>query len=340
MQIEETKMHEVTLSNLNRRRLMVGMLLGGSAVALPSLADQAAKFPAGPIRMVVPFPPGGGVDTLTRLIANELSGQMKQTIVVENKGGAGGMIGAKHVSQGEPDGHTLLLTAAGQVINPLIHRTPPFDIFKDFSPICYIGYVPQLVLVKSDFPANTFQEFVDIVKKKPDQLTWATSGLGTAGHFAEELIKFSSGLKMQVVAYRGGGPALTDLIAGHVDAMVEPLPSSIPHVKSGRLKALAVTSPKRAAALPNVPTVAESGIAGFELPSWYGIWGPPNVPKPIAEKIYHAVKAALNSPALKEKLDALSFVVVGESPDAFDRFIRKEVEKYTQVAKSAGIVIE
>jgi len=333
-------MNEFMSFELNRRRLILSMLFSGTVATLPRAGNTATNFPAGPVKIVVPFPPGGGVDTLTRLLANELSDQMGQSIIVENKGGAGGTIGARQVSQSAPDGYTILLTATGQVINPVIHRTQPYDVFNDFTPVCYIGYVPQLVLVKSDFAANTFQEFVAMAKERPGELTWATSGLGTAGHFAEELIKLSGDIDMQVVAYRGGGPALTDLMAGHVDAMVEPLPSSMPHVRSGRLKALAVTSPKRASALPDVPTVAESGIPDFEMPSWYGIWGPPNMPAPIAEKIYQDVKAALEAPELKKRFEELSFVVVADSPSRFDGFIRSEFKKYTQIAKSANIVID
>ncbi|OWT59253.1 Bug family tripartite tricarboxylate transporter substrate binding protein [Candidimonas nitroreducens] len=333
-------MNEFTSFELSRRRLILSMLAGGATAALPSIANSATDFPKSPVKLVVPFPPGGGTDTLARLVADELSKQMGHGVIVENKGGAGGIIGAKEVMRAAPDGYTILLTATGQVIDPIIHRTPSYDILKDFTPICHIGYVPQLVLVKSDFPAHTFQEFVALAKKRPKELSWATSGFGTAGHFAEELINLSSGIDMQIVAYRGGGPALTDLVGGHVNAMVEPLPSSIPHVKSGRLKALAVTSQNRASALPDVPTVAESGIPNFEMPSWYGIWGPAKLPPDVTQKIYQGVKRSLEAPKLKNKLQNLSFVVVAGSPSEFDGFIRSEFKKYSQIAKSTGIMID
>jgi len=333
-------MNEFTPFELNRRRLILSLLAGGATAALPNIANSATDFPTRPVKLVVPFPPGGGTDTLARLVADELSKHIGQSVIVENKGGAGGMIGAKDVMGATPDGYTILLTATGQVIGPIIHRTPPYNIFEDFTPICHIGYVPQLVLVKSDFPANTFQEFVALAKKRPRELSWATSGFGTAGHFAEELIKLSAGIDMQIVAYRGGGPALTDLGGGHVDAMVEPLPSSIPHVRSGRLKALAVTSQSRASALPDVPTVAESGIPDFAMPSWYGIWGPANMPADVTQRIYRDLKMALEEPKLKKRLQDLSFVVVAGSPSEFDGFIRSEFKKYAHIAKSANIMID
>lgn len=309
-------------------------------MTMTSLHARAASYPDSTIKFVVPFPPGGTVDTVTRLLTEQLTSQIGQSVLVENKGGAGGTIGAKFVSQTKPDGYTLLLTASNQIINPLILKTVPYDPFKDFTPVCYVGYVPQLVLVRPDFPAKTFQEFVKLVKDKPDHYTWATSGLGTAGHLAEELINQQAGLKMRVVPYRGGGPALTDTIAGHTTAMVEPTPSAMPHVKSGRLKVLAVTSPKRASSLPEVPTVAESGLAGFELPSWYGIWGPANMQHPVTQKIHLEVKKALHAETLKKKLDALSFEVIAGSPTDLEKFMQSETHKYKKIISNAGITIE
>ena len=327
--------------NPARRQLLIGATLASGLAAVPGLATATTNPPSGkPFRIVVPFPPGGTVDTVTRLLSIPFSDAIGQTIIVENRGGAGGTIGARYVSQAAPDGQTILLTASNQVINPLILRSVPYDPVKDFTPICYIGYVPQLVLVKSDFPANTFEEFVSMARSKPNELTWATSALGTAGHFAEELIKMSADLKMSIVPYRGGGPALMDLIAGHVTAMVEPVPSAMPHVQSGRLKVLAVTSAQRAASLPNVPTVAESGMPGFELPSWYGIWGPRGMSDEAVNKIYQAISKALKSEELISKLNALSFVSVAAPPAEFEKFISTETDKYAKIVQTAGIVLD
>ena len=332
-------MRSKTDLNPQRRQLLLASACSAGLMFV-SQSSLASSYPNAAVKFIVPFPPGGTVDTVTRLLTEQLASQIGQVVVVENKGGAGGTIGAKFVSQTKPDGYNLLLTASNQIINPLILKTVPYDPFKDFTPISYIGYVPQVVLVKADFPANTFQEFLKIVKEKPDQYTWAASSLGTAGHLAEELINQQAGLKMRVIPYKGGGPALMDTIAGHTTAMVEPTPSAMPHVKSGRLKALAVTSIKRAGSMPNVPTVAESGLQGFELPSWYGIWGPANIPDAIAQKMYQEVKKALLSESLKKRLDVLSFEVVAGSPSDLNAFMRTETDKYAKIIKTAGISIE
>lgn len=322
--------------NLQRRRLAIGL---AGAACLPR-AVRASDYPVAPVHLVVPFPPGGTVDTLTRLLSSPLAAQLGQPVVVENRGGANGTIGAKYVSQARPDGHTVMLTASNHVINPLVLRTVPYNAISDFTPICYIGYVPQLLVVQQAFPAGNFQEFVNLAKEKPGSLTWATSGMGTAGHLAEELINQQAGLKMQVVAYRGGGPALTDVIAGHVHAMVEPVPSAMPHVKSGRLKVLAVTSPKRALALPDIATVAESGLPDFDLPSWYGLWGPAGLDALVVRRLVTELRAALQAPAVKARLDGMSFETVGGPPDELLALMRRETAKYAAVVKNAGIVID
>ncbi len=322
--------------DVKRRALLCGAALATGTMLLPRPA-RAAAYPSQPIKLVVPFPPGGTVDTVTRLLSEVLAQRMGQPIVVENRGGAAGTIGAKHVAQAQPDGYTIMLTASNQIINPLLLTNVPYDPVGDFTPICYIGYVPQLLIVRADFPANTFEEFISLAKKNGDTYNWATSALGTAGHLAEELINQSAGIKLPVVPYRGGGPALVDVIAGHVTAMVEPVPSAYPHVKSGRLKVLAVTSPKRASILPDVPTIAESGVPGFELPSWYGMWGPRGMDQAATRKILADVKAALRADALKERLDAIAFEVIGGAPEDLKKLMDTETKKYAAIIKNAGI---
>lgn len=329
-----------TRTDATRRKLLLAGLYGSAITSFPSFAAKTAEFPTRPIQMTVPFPPGGGTDTLARLLADQLASHLGQSVIVENKGGAGGIIGSKDVARATPDGYTILLNATGQIINPVLHRSAPYDLFKDFSSICYLCYVPQLVLVNADFPGNTFQEFLQIARRDPTKVIWATSGFGTAGHLAEELINSSAGIPLKVAPYRGGGPALSDLIGGHVQAMVEPLPSSIPHVQSGRLKALAVTSPIRSKVLPDVPTVAESGIPKFSLPSWYGIWGPSGIPAPVATKLYEAFKAVLNTPKTRDRLESLSYVVVAGSPSELEGFARSESEKFAAIIKKANIMID
>jgi len=325
-------------ANHLRRKLLqaTASMLGASLV---SSQVRAAKFPDAAIKMVVPFPPGGTVDTLGRIIAPAFGNQVGQQVIIENKGGAGGTIGSNQVNQALPNGYTLLLNAANHIITPLISNTVPFDPITGFTPICYVGYVPQLVVVRAEFPASTFEEFIKMVQDKPGQYNWAASSIGTTGHLAEELINQRAGLKMPVIAYRGGGPALTDVIAGHTTAMVEPIPSAIQHVKSGRLKVLAVTSAKRASSLPQTPTVAQSGLPGFELPSWYAIWGPARMPPDITQQLFQELKRTLSQPTLKDKFAELSFEAIGGSPGELSALMKTESEKYASIIKTAGIVM-
>lgn len=325
--------------NPTRRSLMYSAFCAGGLTLIGSRVF-AAGFPDAPVKLVVPFPPGGTVDTLGRILGPAFAAQLSQQVIIENKGGAGGAIGSNLVSLADPNGYTLLLNAANHIISPLISKSVPYDAINDFTPICYLGYVPQLVVVRTEFPASTFEEFVKLVKGNPGKYTWATSSIGTAGHLAEEMINQQAGLKMLVVAYRGGGPALTDTIAGHTTAMVEPVPSAIQHVKSGRLKILAVTSAKRATSLPNVPTVQESGLPGFALPSWYGLWGPPKMPAELTQRVYEIFKIAMDSSELKEKFANLSFEVIAGSPDELTKLMRTELVKYADIVKKAKIVSE
>lgn len=320
---------------IDRRRLLA---LAGAAL-LPATGRTQA-WPAAPVRVVVPFPPGGTVDTLTRLLAPALTTQLGQQVVVDNRGGANGTLGSKHIAQSRADGHSLLLTASNQIINPLILRTVPYDALADFSAISYIGYVPQLLVVNNSFPATNLAEFLAQVRSRPGAYSWATSGIGTAGHLAEELINQRGQLKMPVIPYRGGGPALTDTIAGHTAAMVEPIPSALPHVQAGRLKVLAVTSPKRAASLPQVPTVAESGLPDFDLPSWYGLWGPAGLAPDIVQRVHTELRSALQAAAVKARLDAMSFEAVGGPPDALLALMKRDTERFRAVVKDAGIVVD
>ncbi|MBP6899957.1 MAG: tripartite tricarboxylate transporter substrate binding protein [Burkholderiaceae bacterium] len=319
-----------------RRRLTLGLAGAG---LLPGAA-RATAWPAAPVRLVVPFPPGGTVDTLTRLLAPALAAQLGQQVLVDNRGGANGTLGSKHVAQARADGLSLLLTASNQIINPLILRTVPYDALADFTAISYIGYVPQLLVVHNAFPAANLTEFLAQVRAQPGRYSWATSGMGTAGHLAEELINQRGQLKMPVIPYRGGGPALTDTIAGHTAAMVEPIPSALPHVLAGRLRVLAVTSPKRAAALPQVPTIAESGLADFDLPSWYGLWGPAGLPAEIVQRVHAELRASLQAPAVKARLEAMSFEALGGTPEALLALMKRDTERFRAVVKDAGIVAD
>ncbi|MPS78576.1 MAG: tripartite tricarboxylate transporter substrate binding protein [Achromobacter sp.] len=319
-----------------RRVLRAALTAAVAAAALPlwHTAHAASTWPTQPIRMVVPFPPGGSVDTVARTLGQALQEELGQPVIIENKPGASSVLGARYVKQAEPDGYTLLLNASLQVANPLLLDTVTYDALKDFAPITEIGAQPQLVLVRKDSPYQSLKDLVAGAKAKPGELTWAIAAYGAAGHLACELVNEQAGVKMEVIPYRGGGPALVDLMGGQVTAMTEPMASAFPHVKDGKLRALAVTSSQRVAAIPDIPTVAEAGYAGFDMPSWYGIWAPAGTPQAVIDKVYAATRQALQNPAVKARFDALSFIPVGSSPTEFAAFQANEYKTYETVIKA------
>ena len=314
------------------------------AVAAPVIipAAQAQSFPTSdrPIRIVVPFPPGGTVDIVARTLAQRLGEQMKHTVIVENRAGANGIIGSEAVARAAPDGHTLLVQASIFVINPLLLPKVPYDVQKDFSPVANIGNVPLVVSAHPSVPAANLREFVHLVKKTPTKYTFATSGLGSAGHIAEELIRLRGGLDIIIVPYKGAGPALADLLGGQTSSMIDPFPSSYPHVRSGKLRAIAVTSKARVAFLPDVPTVAESGFPGFDIVSWYGLWGPANLTREASVRLASEVAQAVKSKEVLERLAAQGFEASGDGPAGFTTYIRDEVAKYARIIKDANIRVD
>ncbi len=299
-----------------------------------------AQYPAKPVRIVVPYPPGGTVDVVARTLAQQLSVQTGQQFIVDNRAGANGTIGSDFVSKAAPDGYTLLVQASIFVINPLFLKTVPYDVQRDFTAVANIGSVPLLVTAHPSVPASTLREFVALVRANPDRYTFATTGLGSAGHLTEEVIKRDAGLSILIVPYKGAGPALTDLVGGQVSAIADPLPSSFPHVKSGRLKALAVTSRERIPFLPDVPTMAESGFPQFEMLSWYGLWGPPGMPKDVVERLGAETARAVKSAEMREKLAAQGFIPDGSGSAAFAAYVKNEIAKYAKIVKDANIKMD
>jgi len=292
------------------------------------------------VRIVVPYPPGGTVDVVARSVAQKLSEPTGQQFIVDNRAGANGTIGSDFVSKASPDGYTLLVQASIFVINPLILPKTPYDVQKDFTAISNIGSVPLLVSAHPSVPAGNLREFIALSKREPIKYTFATSGLGSAGHLSEEVIKREAGLDILIVPYKGAGPALADLIGGQVSAMIDPMPSSYPHVRAGKLKPLAITSRARAAFLPDVPTVAESGIAGFEMLSWYGLWGPPALPREITIKLSQETARAVKSPDVLERLASQGFDPVGSTAEQFASYIGAEIAKYAKIVREANIKVE
>lgn len=320
-----------------RRRslLLAGAGLAAGTAAMPGWAQT---YPSRPIKLVVPFPPGGSVDTVARTIAPQLQTQLGQPVVIENRPGANSVLGAQHVKRSAADGYTLLLNASLQVVNPMIMvGTTTYDTEKDFSPVTYLGALPQLVIVSAQSPYTTLQQLLADARKRPGEVQWATAAYGAAGHLAAELLKVKAKVDMPIVPYKGGAPAINDLIGMHVAAMVEPMASAYPQVKGGTLRALAVTTPKRLPALPDLPTVAESGFPGFDMPSWYGIWTPAGTPQDIVERLNTELKTVMQAPAVVQKLSSMFFQTVASSPAEFTAFVARETALDKELVAAAQI---
>lgn len=316
-------------------------LIAGLLLAIACAPGAAQEWPTRPIRFIVPFTPGTGQDIIARTIGPKLTERLGQPVVIENRPGASGNIGTEAVAKAAPDGYTLLVQASIFVANPLFLPNVPYDVQKDFSPVANIGAVPLLVTAHPSVPANNLREFIALVKADTKKYSFATSGLGSAGHLSEETIKRQAGIPdLLIVPYKGAGPALSDLVGGQVSSMIDPLPSSYPLVKGGKLKPLAVTSSKRVPFMPSVPTVAESGLPGFEMVSWYGLWGPPGLPKDISARLVAEVARAVRSPQAAERLGDQGFEPSGAGPEPFAAYIREEIARYAKIIKEANIKVE
>jgi tripartite-type tricarboxylate transporter receptor subunit TctC len=322
------------------RRLALLAWLGGLC-ALLVLPAAAQTYPNRSVSIVVPYPAGGSVDGVARIITQKLNDAMGQHFIVDNRaGGAGGMVGANYVAKAEPDGATLLLTASIHVITPFLNKNIPYDVVKDFTPITLIATGPLLVSTAPKVPAENLKEFFDLVRKDPDKFTFATSSFGSAGHLAIELLKRDAGVDTLVIAYKGAGPALNDLMGGTIQLMVDPMLSSLPLAQGKAIKALAVTSAKRMASAPDIPTVAESGMTGFEFVSWYGLWGPKNMPRDLVEKLQSEVAKIVAQPEIKQRLETLGFEPIGSTTEYFTKFIADEMTKSGKIITDAKIRTE
>ncbi|CAB3633621.1 MAG: Bug family tripartite tricarboxylate transporter substrate binding protein [Achromobacter pulmonis] len=323
----------------HQRRAMLGASLSVAALAMlgPNAWADAPYPKKKAITMVVPYTPGGSIDTMARLVAEQLQTGLGQSIIVENRAGASGFIGSEYVARSAPDGYTLLFNASSQVEMPLVMGRATYDAEKDFTPIAQVGHVPLLVVTDPAIPVRNLREFTALVKAGKAKYTWATSGYGTSGHLAEERIRHGLKLDMDIISYKGAAPQLTDVMGGHVSAAVSPMPGVYPHVKSGKLRPIAVTSAQRLPQLPDVPTVAESGLPGFELLSWYGVWGPAGMPPDVVQRLADAVETAKQSAALQQRLRELSFVSVPSTPAGFAEMIRKDIEKVRGIVADANI---
>ncbi|MEI2418027.1 tripartite tricarboxylate transporter substrate binding protein BugE [Orrella sp. JC864] len=326
---------------MQSRQWLLKLCVAGSAALACVAGAQAAEYPTRPITMIVPFPAGGTTDVLGRLVAERLGAELKQTIVVENRGGAGGSIGSAAIANAKPDGYTIgVATVSTHGINPAVYKNLPFDAQKDFTPITALAAVPNIMAIHPKVPAQNMAEFIELAKKEPGKLSYASAGNGSVSHMMGELFKMASETDLLHVPYRGVGPALNDTLAGQVDVLFDNLPSTLPHAQSGKLRALAVAAPERTPTLPDVPTFAEVGLQAVNDPSWFGLVAPAGLPAPVLEALSKATIAALASPELKERLASLGATPVGNTPEEFAAQIKETIERNARIAQEANVKID
>jgi tripartite-type tricarboxylate transporter receptor subunit TctC len=312
------------------------LVLLAVAVVLPA----HAQYPNKPLRLIVPFAPGGSTDIFARLLAERAQGPLGQPIVVENKAGAAGNIGANEVAKGATDGYTLLMATTGvMAINNALYKNMTYDAAKDLEPVLYVASITNVLIVPPDFPAKNVAELIALAKQQPGKLTFASSGAGASTHMTAELFKAMTGTDILHVPYKGSGPAMPDPMAGRVHMMFENAPGAVSHIRAGKLRALAQTGLRRSKALPDVPTVAESGVPGYESLSWSGIAVAAGTPKTAIEKLNRDLNAVLAMPELRQKIEEQGAEVIGGPPEAFNKHILAEREKWSRVIRTANIVV-
>lgn len=318
-----------------RRPVLLSILFCLCTIACGALAQ--GEYPSRPVRIIVPSPPGGGTDIVGRVLARHLSRSFKQSFFVENKPGAGNMIGIEAAARSAPDGHTLLFVASTLALNSVLYKKVPYDPIRDFAPVTLAATAPNVLIVNTSVPAKTLAELIALAKKKPGALSYGSPGIGTSPQMCMELLKSMAGIDILHVPYKGTAPAVTDTIGGQIAGMFANALTAKPHIDSGRVRALAVSGPTRLAALPDVPTVAEAGVPGYAAMQWYGLVVPAGTPAAIVARLNAEVTRVLHTPDMKEKLAADGAEPVGSTPAEFARLIRDELEKWTKVARAAGI---
>jgi len=305
-----------------------------------STGALAQAWPTKPIKFVVPYPPGGGTDVIARIVQEPMSQALGQQIIIDNRGGAGGSIGTDAVAKSPADGYTVLFTLSSHTINPAIYPKLAFNTEKDFLPVSLVASLPQILVANPDFPAKTVKEAIELARLKPDTIAFASVGNGSPGHLAGAMMATAANVKMTHIPYRGGGPAVTDVMAGQVPLLWVSIPAATQYIKTGKLRALAVSTTKRSVIFPDVPTMAESGFKDFEVDSWYAMFVPAGTPKPIIDTLYNAVVKVLAQPSTKEKLIAQGAEAVGSTPAQLGVIVKTELAKWAKVAKESGIKAE
>ena len=308
------------------------------ATALPAFAQP---YPAKPIRFVVPYPAAGPLDTVARLLAQKVGESVRQPVVVDNKPGAGGNIGADIVAKSPPDGYTILMGAvATHAINPTLYARIPYDPVRDFTPITQVAATPNVLVVNPAVPARDVREFIAYAKAHPGTLNFGSGSTGSAGHLAGELFNAQAGVAMTHVPYKGAAPAMQDLVGGRIDLMFDNLASALAQVKAGKIRALAVTTAKRSSLALDLPTIAESGLPGFDISTWFGVFAPASIPREVRDRLHAEFARALAAPDVREKMLALGAEPVASSPEEFAGYIRREADKYARLVKASGAKVD
>jgi len=321
-----------------RYRILALSLACLSAIAVATAAS-AQNYPNRPVRWIVPYPPGGATDIMARLIGNRLSEKLGQQFVIENKPGAGNNIGTEQVVNAAPDGYTVLLVNPANAINASLYAKLNFNFIRDIAPVAGISRVPNVMTINPDVPAKTVAEFIDYAKANPSKVNMASSGNGTSVHLSGEMFMALTGVKMQHVPYRGSAPAMTDLIAGQVQVIFDNMPSVLQHIKSGKLRALAVTTTARSAELPDVPSLSDT-VKDYEASAWFGMGAPKNTPKEIIAALNKAVNEVLAEPGIKTRIAELGGVPIVATPEEFGKIVQSETDKWEKVVKFAGAKVE
>jgi len=312
------------------------LLIAGLGIAA---AGHAQKYPERPIRLIVPFAAGGTSDLMGRVIGGRLGEALGQTVVVDNRGGAGGTLGAALAAQALADGYTLLVPHVGLAINETLYAKRQYSAVKDLAPISKLGVTPNAVVVNNALPVNSVQDLIALAKKRPGKLNYGSAGVGSAAHLAMALFEYAAGVKFNHIPYKGGGPSLIATVAGEVDFSIPAYPTSVPHVKAGRLRILAVTGSKRESTVPDVPTVAESGLPGNEFEIWFGLFAPSGTPKAIITRLNQEIVKALAMPDMREKLAQTGVDAESSTPQQLGQLLRSDVAKWAKIIKAAGIPI-
>jgi tripartite-type tricarboxylate transporter receptor subunit TctC len=318
--------------------MMMSLMLGMSVIARPAMAQS---YPDKPVRMVVPFPPGGPTDIVARPLAQLLGDALRQPVVIDNRGGAGGTIGAEHVARSAPDGYTLIMGTVGtHAINGSLYTKLGYDQVKDFTPIALVASAPVAIVVNTGEKISSLQDLIRMARERPDFIQFGTAGNGTPGHLTGALFETTAQIRLKHIPYKGSAPAVTDLIGGHIPMMFDPVQSVMAHIQSGKIRALAVTSAARSPALPGVPTVAELGFPRFESTAWWAVFAPARLPESVATRLRSEIEKIVTSPAFRERLGNLGVVPASDTRESLADFQQREIAKWARAVKSSGATID